>query len=71
MVNNSAIIAARMACPLAFSMIDISNGISGKNNAKYRSDVKKAAIGSGLSSKGVPHETIVCGGCTAGDAGWV
>ena len=50
-------------------MTDISNGNSGKNNAKYRSDVKKAAVGLGLSSKGVRYETIVCGGCSDGGAG--
>ena len=55
---------ARMACPLAFSTTDISNGNSGKNNAKYRSDVRDVAIWSGLSSKGVRYETIVCGGCS-------
>ena len=55
-INNSAIIAARMVCPLAFSTTDISNGNSGKNNTKYRSDVKDAAIGSGLSS--VLHEVF-------------
>ena len=60
-----------MACPLAFSTTDISNGNSGKNNAKYSSDVKDAAIGSGLSSKGVRYETIVSNGCSSGGDGWV
>ena len=61
----------RMASSLAFPMTDISNGNSGKNNAKYRSNVKKAAVGLGLSSKGVRYETIVCGGGSGGGDGWV
>ena len=47
-----------MAGPLAFSTTDISNGNSGKNNAKYRGDFKNAAIPYGISSKGVRYETI-------------
>ena len=49
----------RMASSLTFPMTDISNGNSGKNNAKYRSDVKSAGIRSGLSSKEVRYERIV------------
>jgi hypothetical protein len=60
-----------MACPIAFSTTDISNGNSRKNNAKYRSDVRDVAIWSGLSSKGVRYETIVCGGGSGGGDGWV
>ncbi len=67
-VNIRAISAARKACSAAFSTTDISNGISGKNYAKYCSDVKRAAIGSDFSSKGVRHETIVCGGRSVGGA---
>lgn len=67
-VNIRAISAARKACSPAFSTTDSSNGISGKNNAKYCSDVKRAAIGSDFSSKGVRHETIVCGGRSVGGA---
>ena len=70
-VNISAISAARMVCPLAFSTTDISNGNSGKNNAKYRSDVKRSAIGYGLSSKGVRYETIVSNRCSSVGDGWV
>ena len=54
-----------------FSTTDISNGISEENNAKYRSDVKKAAIGSGLDDEGMRYKTITSGGCSGGGGDWV